>query len=621
MEKSTALRLRQPRRSQQEEYEDFEILDGSHPWIQQVPEGSITYSVRQLDGGKVAYFNYELAKEMGLLSSQHPKKMNRRLEKKILETFCLRIINEYDQEKGRQYPTSQLKKNSYMATRYLQLQHPDKTGRTSGDGRCIWNGQIQGPTGLWDVSSRGTGVTALAPGVVAAGCPLESGNKDHGYGCGLAEIDELYGAALMAEIFYHNGLNTERMLAIIDLGGGYGIGVRAGKNLFRPAHLFLYLKQGQYDSLKRATNYLIDHQFRNEEWSIHPQHPKKYQAFLDEVCESFAQLVAQLDRDYIFAWLDWDGDNVLINAGIIDYGSVRQFGLRHDQYRYDDQDRYSTTLNEQRLKARRIIQSFAQLTDYLIHRDKRPLAKFNNHPILQKFDQHFQYYLLDRFLYQVGFTRRQREILLESHRKDVDRLFAHWAYFEKVKTYKKLTKVADGINRPAIFNMRRAFIELAQRLSEVQGVEKTPLPLIPERDFFKLIIADSAARKDKRMTSRLKTRIRRLQSQYQKVLELAQRSISSFALPELIDRTESINRPDRITGNALINIVGEILREKKQGLKDGDIQQIMDQFILSQCLHPESLEGQGPSRLHPSRQGHRLMRSILSLIQGYKEDI
>jgi transcriptional regulator with XRE-family HTH domain len=47
--------------------------------------------------------------------------------------------------------------------------------------------------------------------------------------------------------------------------------------------------------------------------------------------------------------------------GIIDYGSVRQFGIRHDKYRYDDVERFSTNLNEQKNKARLIVQVFAQL--------------------------------------------------------------------------------------------------------------------------------------------------------------------------------------------------------------------------------------------------------------------
>ena len=144
-----------------------------------------------------------------------------------------------------------------MATRYLQLQHKNKQGSTSGDGRGIWNGYIQSDGITWDISSRGTGVTALSPGSVQAEKNLETGNTDHGYGCGLAEIDELYSSAIMSEILHLNGYTTERSLAIIEHQKGLGIGVRAGQNLFRPAHLFVFLKQNNFEALKRGTDYLI----------------------------------------------------------------------------------------------------------------------------------------------------------------------------------------------------------------------------------------------------------------------------------------------------------------------------------------------------------------------------
>ena len=56
------------RLSSREDYGAFDQLDGQHPWRDQVPEGLILYPVRTLPGGKVSYFNFELAKEMGLIS-------------------------------------------------------------------------------------------------------------------------------------------------------------------------------------------------------------------------------------------------------------------------------------------------------------------------------------------------------------------------------------------------------------------------------------------------------------------------------------------------------------------------------------------------------------------------
>jgi hypothetical protein len=161
---------------------------------------------------------------------------------------------------------------------------------------------------------------------------------------------------------------------------------------------------------------------------------------LEEVCESFAQFAAHLEREYVFAWLDWDGDNVLANAGIIDYGSVRQFGVRHDQYRYDDDDRFSTNLNEQKAKAKLTVQVFAQMVDYLTSKDKKPLGQFRDHPIMDQFEQHFETYLLSHFLYQMGLKTSQRINLLDHHRPQVEELFAEFQKFEKRKTQKRFRK-------------------------------------------------------------------------------------------------------------------------------------------------------------------------------------
>ncbi len=237
-----------------------------------------------------------------------------------------------------------------------------------------------------------------------AGEPLKSGNRDFGYGCGMAEIDELYGAAILAEIFHRNGIPTERVLAIVDLGRGMGIGVRAAPNLIRPAHLFLFLKQGKLDPLKRSVDYLIDRQFANKRWDIKPTDKDRYNKMLKQVCVDFANFTGKLDRDYIFAWLDWDGDNVLADAGIIDYGSIRQFGLRHDQYRYDDVERMSTNLNEQRQKAREIVQTFVQLVDYLQTAQKKPWRAFAKSPWLKEFDRQFRTACLERFFVSSGFS-------------------------------------------------------------------------------------------------------------------------------------------------------------------------------------------------------------------------
>ena len=91
----------------------------------------------QAAGGKVAYFNFELARQMQLLPANHADRVTSALEKVILDAFAIQIINEYDLAKGEAIPEKLSKPGKYMATRYLQAQHRDKRGLHSGDGRAI----------------------------------------------------------------------------------------------------------------------------------------------------------------------------------------------------------------------------------------------------------------------------------------------------------------------------------------------------------------------------------------------------------------------------------------------------------------------------------------------------
>ncbi len=531
-----------------EDYSAFDQLDGRHPWQERVPEGLILYPVRRLSGGKISYFNFELAQEMGLIPKDHPHRLTKKLTETILNTFCLRIVNEYDQKYKTRISPQAMKPHTYMATRYLQLQHNDKSGRTSGDGRCIWNGVVSNRGAIWDVSSRGTGVTALAPGAVTAGEPLKSGNNDHGYGCGMAEIDELFGAAILAEVFHRNGIPTERVLAIIDIGKGVGIGVRAALNLIRPAHLFMYLKQGKLEPLRRAVDYLIERQHANKAWKNFSSEKDRDTKMLSEVTTSFARFAAILDRDYIFAWLDWDGDNVLADAGIIDYGSVRQFGLRHDQYRYDDVERFSTNLNEQKMKARQMVQTFAQMTDYLATGEKKPWRHFANAPCLRQFDKDFHFHCLQRFLYQVGFPEPLRRILMNRHRKEVEALYSVHCYLERVKTARKMRKVADGVHRPAILNMR---VPLSMMPAYLEGLPYDLTPSVDAKKFFSWIMTSQGGAKDRKLTDRLRRKLLRWQSLYLDMIKkVCTPATWNKTVEVLKDRSEQINNEARITGNA-----------------------------------------------------------------------
>ncbi len=594
-------------------YRALARLDGSHPWSDAVPDACVFYPVRELDGGKVTYFNFELAREMGLIPAQHPDELTPSLESMLLKTFAIRIVNEYDQANGRRY--ARVKPKPYMATRYLQLQHPSKRGATSGDGRGIWNGTVTHNGITWDVSSRGTGVTCLAPGCVEAGAPLRTGAASHGYGSGLADIDELYAAAILSAIFHARGIPTERVLAVIDIGRKCGIGVRAHTNLIRPAHLFRLLKLGDYDNLRRATDYFLDRQRRNAAWALPAGGQHRYSVMCTHVARSFAELAARLDVDYIFVWMSWDGDNVLADGSIIDYGSVRQFGMRHDQYRYDDVERLSTNLNEQKARARQIVQTFLQLANYLQTGRKRGLDSFAGHEEIARFDGVFERSRRERLLQMTGLPPESCRRLLH-RRPGLYRAFEReFKYFERCKTARPSRKVRDGINRPAIFNLR----DLLRELPEVL-IAHDPLPA-PSPVLFDLMLSGSAAPEDRLMSPARKERLRSLQAAYLAIVDAmrGRRSRKRF-LGDLRARSAVINRADRITGNAVVAVVNRLMEEIEEGLSPAGIRRLIDHLVNSQVDQPVT-KADAAADSRACGGSRRLIRTFLKVVDDFREDI
>ncbi len=613
----TNLQARFSRRTNAPEnaYSAFDAIDGRHPWQSAVPEGYVNYPVRRLEKGKVLYFNFALAREMGLIPAHHPETLTPELTEKILETFCIQIVNEYDQQNGFDPKKAKMKPHPHMATRYLQLQHANKQGRTSGDGRGIWNGSIKNNGITWDISSRGTGVTCLAPGSVEANRPLKTGAAEFGYGCGLADVSELLGSAMLSEIFHYNGIGTERVLTVIDLGKGCGIGVRAAPNLVRPAHIFLYLKQGRIEPLRRATDFLIERQIENRAWKFSPRAKDKYRCMVRELARDFARFTARLEREYVFAWLDWDGDNVLASAGIIDYGSIRQFGLRHDQYRYDDVQRFSTNLNEQRGKARLMIQVFAQCAHFLETGKRKGIETFAECQYVKDFDREFDLTLRRHFLFQVGFEESQINKLIADKRGAIEELYQSFLVLEKMKTKAGEKRLPDGVNRPAIFNMRAGLRELPRLLMNAN--EEGQMRVTAE-EILDVIASAHAKKADVKLRGSLRAKIDRFERAYAQILKLAgwdatkPSSLKPFCL-----RAEDRNRAGRITGNGAEFVIDEILKAKRRGISQDELQAAIALFIAHQAPR-----GAAPSRpINLQSNAGRLYQALVNLAFEFQEDI
>jgi uncharacterized protein YdiU (UPF0061 family) len=575
------------------QYRQFYTIDGRHPWREVSPDAYVDYAARRRHGGKVFYFNFDLAKEMGLIAKRHPQRLNAALAKAILDTFSLVIINEYDVEHNLSFPQRDIRPHKYMATRYLQCQHPSKRGLTSGDGRSIWNGYFKGSGGVWDISSCGTGATRLSPATAVSGKFFRTGDDSNSYACGQADLLDGMCAALMSDIFHKNGIATERTLAIIAFADGTAIIVRAHKNLLRPAHLFRMLKQNRLPDLKAAVDYYIARQRTNGEWPRALDGRNIYQLFLKRVTENFARAAAVFESEYIFCWLDWDGDNVLMNGAVLDYGSVRQFGLYHHEYRYDDVERMSTTITEQKNKARYIVQTFAQIVDYIITGRKRAIRHFAAHPALRAFDDIFaatkDVILIDK----LGFDDKQRGIILSRAplRRELRRLRTILHGFERVQAKAGLYRIDDGVTADAVFCVRDILRELPAHHLHCDvdmSVEQ----------FIAIMRSEYATQRDIRITPARRAAIEEFQLVYRHLLAAVATCSGQSrrtVLKIMVQRSAAINRYDRVTGDAVL-YAGERLVESTRYMDSHTIHAMFQRFVEQQILRPDYFRGSKSSR-------------------------
>lgn len=590
-------------------YSKFDKLDGSHPFKKVVPQGFVDYPARIRKGGKVRFFNFDLAREMGLINKDHPEKITKELEKVILSTFGIIIVNEFDQMNGRVFPQSEMKSGTYMATRYLQLQHDNKTGKSSGDGRSVWNGQVKHKGKTWDVSSCGTGATRLSPATAKYNKFFENGDPSISYGCGYAEIDEGMAQALFSEVFYKNSVETERVLAVLEFEKGYAINVRAHENLLRPSHFFIYLKQNELESLTSLVDYYIDSQRSQDGWENCPKLKGRYDFFLKKFAQTYGHMASVFENEYIFCWLDWDGDNVLMDGGIIDYGSVRQFGLFHSEYRYDDVDRFSTSIIEQRDKARYIVQTFAQAVDYILTGEKKPIGQFKKHWAVATFDETFEDEKNRSVLHKIGFDAKDCEYLLKYQLSTVKEFRKVFSHFERAKSKKGMIKVSDGVSWDAIFCMRDILRELPQMIIARKDY-------LTDKEFIDIIKSNYAIEEDLEINGYRKKMIKLFQDLYWKLVKLATKHSKDAFEKKMLSismRSSVINKMEKVTGDSVSLIVEKILK-KRNKLSIEETYHLIKDFSEVQNINPHHTP-----KLSSSTK--TMVKQFFEIVKEYREGL
>ena len=597
-------------------------IDGRHPLQIAVPSAVVPYPAKRRRDSDIAFFNFDLARTIGLLPANHPDALDATLRRALLDTFSLVIVNEWDEAHGNRPRARDRLAHPYMATRYLQLQHPDKRGLNSGDGRSIWNGILRGRAGSFDVSSCGTGVTKLCPATSAEGRFFKTGNAVADYGCGTAHIDEGIGAALMSESFARNNIPTERVLAVLSLPSGQAINVRVAPNLLRPSHFFGLLRRRNDEDLRRCVRYYAEREISDGRWPAMASEKARIRYLAKRIAIDFAHTTAMFENEYIFCWLDWDGDNVLCDGSIIDYGSVRQFGLYHHDYRFADTDRMSTSIPEQKRKARQIVQRFIQIRELLLTGDRPALSSLKNDPVLDLFDREFEVHKRRLFLRQIGLDDDDAETIHTESPASLEELLRLHNRLERKRSSRGRHPVADGLSSNAVYCMRDILRELPGQLLDGSA---DATARVKSKRFYEIALSNYASRKDKELTPYR----RRLASLYQRayidlMTRVARRRRCSLrsVLEDIAPRAALRNPYIRMTGDGLTHATRRLTSNRSR-LEPEETYRLVQAFADSQQREDGPAAG---SRQMDDMKTERMLvqrihKSMQKLARDYRESL
>ena len=349
----------------------------------------------------------------------------------------------------------------------------------------------------------------------------------------------------------------------------------------------------------------IDRQVSNGEWPV-MRGKERYSALLDQVSRLFGKMVARLESDYIFCWMDWDGDNILCDGGIIDYGSLRQFGLFHHEYRYDDAERMSTSITEQKNKAKYIIQTFSQLVDYLLGGNKRPIKLFTKSSAVKLFLDVFSQTKNELLLNKMGFTDIAVQLFLRGNNNELINEFGRvYSTFERAKSIRGFYTVGDGISWDAIFCMRDI-------LRELPAWYQAGGDWMTAEHFIGIIHSDYAEDKDVEISSYRRRQVRYFQHLYWQIVEKVAsltNQVNAELIDEVVRRAAVINRYERVTGDALIYVAKQLIKLNSRVSKRV-LHQMFEGFVKQQVLIP--------GKLTPLPLKHQIGKRAASY-SGYKK--
>ncbi|MEK6556614.1 MAG: hypothetical protein AABZ31_15295, partial [Bdellovibrionota bacterium] len=171
----------------------------------------------------------------------------------------------------------------------------------------------------------------------------------------------------------------------------------------------------------------------------------------------------------------------------------------------------------------------------------------------------------------------------------------------------------DGVNRPAILNMRKMLRDLP---AFMKNAVLTGEEALSYTEFFHKALSAEAKPNDRKLNRTRKRAVRNFQYYYSKMLKkVHQQDGGDDFFDALTQVAHAANPSNRMTGNGLLHVVDAIMKTRRDPRAKKTIQMTIDGLIANQT------QATIDSSTHMSAKAQQLVRTCLRLIDGHKESI
>src|SRR5258705_5779405 len=196
---------------------------------------------------------------------------------------------------------------------------------------------------------------------------------------------------------------------------------------------------------------------------------------------------------------------------------------------------------------------------YVSYGEKQNVRAFKDAGCLKAFDTAYENESNYRIVWRMWFTSEQADQLMQTARKEIKEFHRSFTYFEDLKVSRGIEKLPDGFTHKPVFLIRNLLRQLpayyvAQTLNRVDDESA----YLPDELFLRVMAASYVGKRDLQLTPSRSAHVKNFQQCYLRLIAALGEPIDE-SLKTLQERSAIINHRHRLTGDALVYIIEEVI--------------------------------------------------------------